>query len=145
MLRVTEEEAELLMGKVPLPTQHSPKYKRKTKPQAEKGITNACLELLWTWNVFCWRNNTGGFLRTYKRKDNSEGRSFIRFGYKGSGDIIGLTNKTGRFLAVENKTVNGQLDDDQEKFRDYVLSRGGVYILARGTDTLELHKKIIIN
>jgi hypothetical protein len=145
MLRVSEGEAQLLLKGIPLPTQRNPSKKRKQKPKAETRVTSACLELLHAWGVFAWRNNTGAYVRDYARTDGSQGKSFIRYGLKGSADIIGLTKINGRFLAVETKTVNGQLSDDQIEFKQRVKASGGLYILARSVEALEEQRDAIVN
>lgn len=146
MLKVTKEQADLLMGKVRLPVQLAPGARRnKVKPKEETGVTSACIDLLWAWGVFAWRNNSGGYLAKWRRKDGSEAKQFIKYGLKGSSDILGLTLKSGRFLAVETKTVNGELSDEQIEFRNRVEKHGGIYIVARNQEALVSQKAIILS
>ena len=75
-------------------------------------------------DVFAWRNNTGGAYRPGSRVP-------IRFGLRGSGDILGLI-AGGRFLAVECKRpVGGRQSPDQRAFQVRVEALGGLYVLAR--------------
>ena len=60
---------------------------------AESDVLRGCLDYLKMKNIFCYRNNSGA---------TKVGSRFIRFGYKGSSDIIGIL-PDGRFLAVECK------------------------------------------
>jgi hypothetical protein len=55
------------------------------------------------------------------------GRKFI--GRKGVADCVGWT-KTGKFLAVEVKTINDFLSDDQKDFLTHVKKAGGIALLA---------------
>ena len=73
-----------------------------------------------------WRNNTGA-LR------DSNGR-VIRFGLKGSADILGILAPHGRMLAIECKTETGRQSEQQKRFQEMVEKHGGVYVLARSVD-----------
>lgn len=70
-----------------------------------------------------WRNNTGQI-------------GSVKFGLKGSADILGLTC-TGRFLAVECKSTNGRQTEAQVNFQRMVEQHCGIYLLVR--DVCELH------
>ena len=146
-VRVTEEEYQRILGGLSLPVQMKSGYRRprKTKQNHETPITAACLDLLHAWGIFAWRNNTGGYLKKWTRKDGTEGRNFIRYGHPGSGDIIGLTKTTGRFLSVETKTLDNDLDPDQIIFRDIVRKHGGLYIVARSQEILQKHKNELMS
>lgn len=78
-------------------------------------------------DVWGWRNNTGVSRR---------GKRFIRYGYPGSADFIGLLSN-GRFLAVEFKSENGDQSEDQEKFEKKIKEKGGVYMLISSMDEFE--------
>lgn len=73
--------------------------------------------------VRVWRNNTGA-LR------DATGQ-LIRFGLKGSADILGIVGPAGRFLAIEVKAPRGRLSEHQQNFRAMVESLGGLYVVAR--------------
>lgn len=75
-----------------------------------------------------WRNNTGA----YKTEDGT----YIRYGLKGSPDIIGILND-GRFLGVECKSGKNDIKGSQIDFKEQVEKRNGVYIVAWSTDDLE--------
>lgn len=51
----------------------------------------------------------------------------------GSSDLIGVT-PSGRFLAVEVKTLTGRVRPEQQKFIDAVNRIGGIGIIARSVD-----------
>jgi hypothetical protein len=53
----------------------------------------------------------------------------VKFGLEGSGDIIGAAS--GRPLAVEMKTAEGQQRRAQIMFEQAWVKVGGIYILAR--------------
>lgn len=69
-----------------------------------------------------WPNNTG------VGRDMS-GERIIRFGLKGSSDIIGIYK--GLFLGIEVKTGNAVQSKDQKNFQSMLESMGGIYILCK--------------
>jgi hypothetical protein len=97
---------------------------------AESAILHAVLARLGSRpGVRCWRNNTGA------------GRTFsgdaIRWGLKGSADILGLIAPQGRFLAVEVKTPDGRQSSEQVSFQRMIEKHGGIYLLVRSADEAE--------
>lgn len=55
---------------------------------------------------------------------------FIRFAFPGCSDILGmLTN--GRFVAIECKSTDGELRDDQRAFLSLVNQHGGLGFIVR--------------
>ena len=71
-----------------------------------------------------WKNATG----TGKSHD---GKRFIRYGLKGSADIIGIMEPNGKFIAIEVKTGNAKQSKQQKIFEQMVTKSGGIYIVAR--------------
>jgi hypothetical protein len=63
---------------------------------------------------------------------------FIRFGWKGCGDIIGQM-VDGRFLSIEAKRKSGRSSDDQIAFAAMVNANGGLAFVARSIDDLRKH------
>lgn len=128
MIHVTTEEYRALLrpGK--------PKAKRKKNPLhvSESSVVNACIKWLWNHGCYVWRNNTGAA--------RTEGGGFIRYGLKGSPDIIGM-NPSGRFLGIECKSpTGGDIEPEQELFRERCHAKKGFYMIARGIDDLERRK-----
>jgi hypothetical protein len=72
-----------------------------------------------------WKNATG----TAK----SFSGNTIKFGKKGSSDIIGITSD-GKFLAIECKTGAAVQTKEQRTFEKMITFFGGRYILARTID-----------
>ncbi len=68
-----------------------------------------------------WKNATGAV----KIADR-----FLRFGMKGSPDILGIMNG-GLFIGIEVKTGEAVQSKEQELFEAMVQRRGGLYVLAR--------------
>jgi hypothetical protein len=84
-------------------------------------------QVLSAYNLFHWRNNTG-LTRIGKR--------FIRFGYPGSADWLGICHD-GRFLAVECKRPRGgRLTAEQRDFLDCIRRYGGVALVVTGVNDL---------
>jgi hypothetical protein len=78
--------------------------------------------------IFHYRNNSGGF------KTDSGG--FVRAGYTGSSDFIGIC-PDGRFLAVECKRPEGGvLSAAQREFLDTINRNGGVGIVVTSVESL---------
>lgn len=95
------------------------------KKVKESDLQKQILDWL-AWNkIFCWRNNTGAFMR--------EGH-FYRFGKKGSSDIFAL--KDGKLYAIECKATKGKLSTEQLEFLADVEKNGGVTIVARSLDNV---------
>jgi len=101
---------------------------RRIKPKIlEKHVLKACLKYLSFRPGMWWRNNTGALLAGDNR--------FIRFGHRGSSDIIGLTPK-GRFVAIECKGTGGVLSKEQKIFQEQVERNNGIYVLAYDVDDI---------
>jgi hypothetical protein len=75
-----------------------------------------------------WKNATGAV---------KIGERFLRFGQKGSPDILGLADG-GTFLGIEVKTGNARQTPEQKLFEAMVFRRRGVYILARCLEDVEI-------
>jgi hypothetical protein len=76
------------------------------------------------YDITIFRNNVGQF-------ENKAGR-WVRFGLcKGSSDLIGWHNKTGRFVAIEVKRPSEKVREDQQNFLDKVKAAGGIAGVAR--------------
>lgn len=104
---------------------------KRAKPPTikESAIVSQCIQWLWAKGCYVWRNNTGGY-----RPEGS--KSFIKFGTRGSADIIGV-NPSGRFIGIECKSAKGTLKPEQKLFGDRIKEKGGIYIVARSIDDLE--------
>jgi len=74
-----------------------------------------------------WSNNTGA-IKTEER--------FIKFGLKGSADILGILFD-GKFIAIEIKVGRDRQSKDQIKFENMIIRFGGIYILARSISDVE--------
>jgi hypothetical protein len=97
---------------------------------SESDVVNTCLKWL-LWNGYhAWRHNTGG----YKPEGS---KRFIRYGAKGSPDIVAVQPITGRFVGVECKSRGKTTSPDQKAFGDEITKRGGIYIVAYSVDDLE--------
>ena len=79
-------------------------------------------------NLTLWKNATGA-VKIANR--------FLKFGMKGSPDIIGVANG-GIFLGIEVKTGQAKQSPEQKLFQAMVGKRGGIYILARSLADVEI-------
>jgi hypothetical protein len=83
-------------------------------------LLNLSLQL----GAYVWNNETGAVQGADR---------FIRYGFVGSSDIIGLL-PTGQFLGVEVKTGNARQSDKQKAFEAAIHKRKGAYYVAKWTD-----------
>jgi len=90
----------------------------------ESDLVRVTLQWLRLVGIPCFRNNTGA----YKR-----GNGWIRYGSKGSGDILGIL-PGGRWLSIELKVGKNKPSKDQLEFMDMISSHGGVAFAAWSID-----------
>lgn len=88
------------------------------KPLTKATIRASALKELEWRGVDAWRQNNIAVRR----------RTFI--GRYGVSDIMGFCKRTGRIVAVEVKTANDRLSDDQIKFLNDIKTAGGIAYLA---------------
>ena len=104
------------------------------KGKVESDVLKDCLGYLNLCGIYCWRNNTGA-VRVGKR--------FVRFGKKGSSDILGIM-PDGKFLAVECKRENGGiLSDDQKEFLQSITDNGGIAIVVNSVESLKIKLELL--
>jgi len=100
---------------------------------SETHIVGACLDLLGAYKVFAFRNNTGAF--------KTERGGFVRFGCKGSPDIIAVYG--GQFIGVECKDKTKQ-SESQKEFQKNLEEANGIYWLVHSSEELEQKLKELI-
>lgn len=83
----------------------------------ETQLVKCVLDLLSAHKVFAWRNNSGAMV--------TERGNFIRFGAKGSPDIIAV--HSGKFYGIECKVGNNKLSNSQQEFQKKIEQAGGCY------------------
>lgn len=93
----------------------------------ETAIVTRILDYLTLRGYFVYRNNTGAT----KYKDERGRVRFVRYGYVGSSDILGMT-RDGKYLAIEVKTPEraNNVSPAQAKFINIVNNGGGVAFVA---------------
>lgn len=92
----------------------------------ESEIQSQILDYLKIKHIFHYRQNTGAL-------ETKSGR-FMRFGCKGSPDIVCIIN--GRYVGVEVKASHGQQSPDQKIFEANLRNAGGDYWLVRSLEEL---------
>ena len=93
-----------------------------------KLVREAC-EWLATNRYFAWPNQTGA--------TKVDGR-FLRYGKLGSGDVILVLSPLGRHAELEAKTGRGVQRASQKAHQRMVEARGGLYLVFRSVDDLEV-------
>lgn len=112
-------------------------FGRVIPPLRESALLSAVMDLLAVHPRVVWaqRMNSGAMIREYTRKDGSQGRAFVRFGFPGCPDILGMLkpstqNPVGAFLAIEVKRQGERATPEQIAFLDLVARHGGASGLA---------------
>lgn len=96
---------------------------------SEKSIQNAILvRLSADPDVLIWRQNVG--VAEYKNKDGR--RHKIRYGVPGMADIGAIC--CGMSVQIEVKSMAGKLSYKQKKWRDAVVTAGGMYSVVRSVE-----------
>ena len=57
--------------------------------------------------------------------------AWIKLMPKGFPDLCGWHKDTGQFIALEIKNANGQLREEQKRFRDFAMTQPIIYGVAR--------------
>lgn len=100
----------------------------------EKEIQREIMEFLRYLGIECWVNKTTGFYDTKKkffRKNNDP------YAINGVPDILGWIDT--KFLAIEVKSKNGKLSEDQKRFIDKVQATGHhIAFVARSIEDVAL-------
>ena len=97
----------------------------------EADVLKACKEYLFLRGHFCARVNSGCF-------ETKSGGWFKAVDVNGFPDLIGIS-KDGKPLAVECKSEKGRLSRSQEIYKAAFIARGGLYVLARGIEDLQIN------
>lgn len=63
---------------------------------------------------------------------------FVRFNPPGTADIVGIIAPSGRMLMIECKSPTGKQRDDQKTMQKVVDKFGGLYILARSVEDVDV-------
>ena len=92
---------------------------------SEQTLVNQIIAYLKFMGHYAWRTNTGAMT-------TKEGR-FVRFGFKGVSDILGVL-KGGSFIAIEAKIKPNKPTQFQLDFLDEINKRGGIGIVAYDLD-----------
>jgi hypothetical protein len=96
------------------------------KKNNETSLVYSCLDYLSKIGVPSWRNNSGGM---------KKGKHFIKFGDKGSPDILGIA-PGGRLLCVECKMPGNNLTKHQAAWLERAAKHGAAVCVAYSIDDL---------
>lgn len=61
----------------------------------------------------------------------------VKFGVRGSADLLGILGPYGKFLAIELKTGKAVQTKEQLVYEKVITDRGGCYFVIRNEDDLE--------
>ena len=101
--------------------------KRRLVP-TETQLVKAILQLLQHHPkvALAWRTNTGAA---------KFGERFVRFGYPGVSDIIGML-KSGKLLAIEVKRPRQKPTEAQQRFLEAIGRHGGIAFVATSLEAV---------
>lgn len=91
-----------------------------------------CMNILNSCKVNAWRNNTG-----MTKYESNRGPRVVRYGHKGSSDIIGYTHD-GRFFGFEVKRHNKKPTQLQKNFIENAQDYGCVIGYGTANDLVDL-------
>lgn len=95
-------------------------------------VTAAIIQYLRMIGGLAWRNNTGSFVGEYTDRQGETRRRFVRYGEKGSGDVLALHR--GKFYSIEVKTGRDKLRPEQAAWIEAVNEAGGCAFVAYSID-----------
>ena len=98
----------------------------------EHQIQSQILQYLEIKKIFHWRNNSGATVSSYTNKAGETKNRFIRYGAKGSADIICI--HAGKCVLIEVKSKTGKLTPEQKTFLSNAEKSGAICIVARSLD-----------
>lgn len=90
-------------------------------------LVRACEDYLTLKRIFFYRNNSGALKTAHG--------SFVRFGAKGSPDIVAVVD--GQYTGIECKMGSGRQSPDQKAFQAELENAGGRYLLVRDVNDLD--------
>lgn len=97
----------------------------------EIDIQRQCIDWLRVNGFMAWRNQSAGVFDATKRVY----RAPSKYQMSGASDCIAV--KDGKVFFIEFKRPkSGKLSDSQIKFRDELISHGGIYVVIRSVDEL---------
>jgi hypothetical protein len=94
-------------------------------------LTHQCLNLLEMRGCVAWRNNVGSMPLEYHGR-----KRFLRFGEKGSGDILAILPPLGQFASIEIKTGRDQLRESQCEWMERIENVGALTCVVREIEDL---------
>ena len=103
-----------------------------------KSITDYLQYLENMGRLYFVRNNSGAFVGEYKGK-----KRFVRFGKKGSSDII-IYLKGGKVIFIEAKTEKGEQTANQIAFERLIKTLGYDYHVVRSFEEFDkIFKEVV--
>ena len=96
----------------------------------ESDVLRAVSDLLAAKGFAVFRRNTGAFAGTYRKKDGTLTRRFLRFSQPGMADLYGWDRKTGRHLEVEIKATGKPIPITQSTWLAMAWEQGCVAFAA---------------
>lgn len=108
---------------------------KSVKATSTNDLTQLALRMFKMKGFKAWRQNNGGVydakIKGYRRNSSTPGIS----------DVLGFHRQTGQFLACEIKTGKDTLSNEQIEFLNDVKLSGGIAIVVRSSEDLELFIK----
>lgn len=102
------------------------------KSPRESDIQRSILDYLALLRILCWRNNSGAVAL-----GEGKSRRYVRYGQKGSSDILGVLPPSGRLLCIEVKRPGNRPTEHQTAWLERMRAAGAVCVVAYGIEDVQ--------
>jgi len=102
------------------------------KSPRESDIQRSILDYLTLLRIPCWRNNSGAVAL-----GDGKSRRYVRYGAKGSADILGVLPPSGRLLAIEVKRPGNKPTEHQSTWLEGMRQAGAVVCVAYSVEDVQ--------
>lgn len=99
---------------------------------SESDIQRTILDYLALLRIPAWRNNSGAVAL-----GEGKSRRYVRYGQKGSSDILGVLPPSGRLLAIEVKRPGNKPTEHQTAWLERMRAAGAVCIVATSIEDVQ--------
>lgn len=110
--------------------------KKALPPVSANALTKQALRILSLKGFHVWRQNNGGVYDPVKKCFRANSST------PGISDVLGFNKKTGVIIACEIKAGKDKLSKEQEAFLLMVKESGGIALVIRTTNDIELLTKL---
>ncbi len=104
--------------------------KAAKKQNLEMQLVNSILQIIpMRYKIYLFRNNSGAL--------ETQGGRYVRFGEKGSPDVLGFQAPNGRFIGIECKSPTGKCSAEQVQWLLRAAADGALVGVVRSIKEVE--------